>query len=440
MSNSESQRREINNAGVILQPESVVKNQICRRFNSRYGDVKNLSYTDMIKSRALSGFGRAVGQSAFNYVTSNLPFPTIKNNTNSGLRLLLQQIRSGAINLAGKSTNDVVKLIYQSVGISPNLVPTDPRNQTIFNNANVAATTLADSILAGVVDDTILENYITPISALAYVQQNEQAYAEPKDIEDPQCGVTAYARDMIEYAGKMPFLFFTKFTFVPNYDYVGTKNDEKIKFQYLVQKFTKPDISLDHVEINEYGYRFFIPTRTKFGPVKIDIVDDIRNSSLHFIKKYIELRSPVTRTRAGSDTSLSPTLVEQSAMNYSFNSIPTDGSVGGTTKTVPGGTSTFGGLAGEDISVLKYIEVYEVFDNGSKANKYVIANPKLEQATFSNLDMSQTELMMISMQFKIDYIHYEVDIDVDKELENIQTYTELGHRHLLSRERRGHGR
>ncbi len=369
-----------------------------------------------------ASFGGALGQAAFNSITDGIPKIAVNNNVNSGVRALVDSVNSGARSFAGTTTNQATQAVATSAGIDLRLAPPDPQGQTIFNNADFAARSLGNDLISGVIEEANLPGSINAMSALAVLQQNE-ATTKPVDITDLDCGISAYARDLIKYAPKHNFMFFVEFQFQPDYLNLGIKKHpngaEDIKFHMLSRQFTRPNISVEYEDVNMYNFHTKVAKRVMYDPFNIRLYDDIQNESMAFLEKYLKARSPIAR----HDTPLG--IYETKGMDFEANP---DGNVTGA-DGLQGGAASMGGYVNDNRSILKQITVYHIFGGGAKVNRFTFINPKIMQFDISDFDMENgTDPSTIDIQVAYDSMFIETDIDVS--LSELKTKSKLGKRFL----------
>lgn len=390
--------------------------------------------------RAKEAIGSSVGQAAFNYVRGAVPRIAVDNSVNAGVRSLVDAVNTGAVSFAGSTVNQASNAVLGAAGISGDrsLVPANPQNDTIFNNAQTAATTIGNSLISGVIEEADLPGPINSLSALAFLQQH--ASNQPIDITDPDCGVTPYARDLIQYAPKHNFMFMVKFIFRADYENLalrdirgdddssddGKSKSEEIKFHYLCRRFTRPEIDIEYEDVNMYNFRTKATRKINYGDVELTLYDDIQNSTMEFLEKYLKVRSPIAnRTPSEGD------LYEFRGMD--FNN--TAGASGGA-NALPSSSASMGGLVNENKAVLKQVEVYHIYSYGSKVNKFTFINPKILQFRMSDFDMEpQTEPANVDIRMSYDSMYIENGIEVP--LPQLQETSKLGERFIRKFDKNG---
>lgn len=373
--------------------------------------------------------GRSLGQAAFNYIGDNIPKIAVDNNVNAGVRSLVDAVNSGARSFAGSTTNQASRAVLGAAGINPSVVPSDPQGKTIFNDGVTAANTIGNGLIAGVIDEADLPGPIGSLSALAFLQQNQSN--APIDISDPDCSVTPYARDLIHYAPKHNFMFMVKFVFRSDYESLGVvdttnKDDdgnnksEEIKFHYLCRRFTRPEINIDYEDVNQYNFRTKVAKRVDYGDVDLTLYDDMQNSSMAFLEKYLKIRSPIARKSPNEGD-----IYDLHGMDYSAASAGGTGVSG----ELPNSSASMGGLIKDNKAVLKQVEVYHIFEYGSRVNKYTFINPKINQFRMSDFDMDGgTEPAAIDISMGYDSMYIETDIVVPRP--QLEENSKLGERFI----------
>lgn len=394
--------------------------------------LKTFNEESNFYDKARSIVGSSVGQAAFKYVTGNIPKVQVDKNVGFAMTQLVDSVNSGARSFAGQGINQVTQTVFETAGINPGLVPADPNGQNIYNNATQAAEFVGGQLLQGAMDKADLPGPVGQLSALAFVQQ-QQAQRTPQELADPACGISAYARDLIKYAPKFNFMFMVNITFQPAYQHLGVQEhnkidpSEEIQFKYLCKYFSRPNISVEYEDINMYNFRSKVATKVTYEPLTLRLYDDMKNSSLTFFEKYLKTRSPIARRHPNESN-----IYEQHGMNFDQQ---TAGSGSGPSSELQGGSGTLGGLLpnpdgdGHSISIIKNIEVYQIFDYGRKINRYTFINPKITQFDLSDFDMeNSTEPSYIEIQSAYDSMFIETDIAIDDV--DVEEHSKLGQRYI----------
>lgn len=156
--------------------------------------------------------------------------------------------------------------------------------------------------------------------------------------------------------------------------------------QYDLKTATRPNITVNNEDVNYYGYRTKVATRTNFGTIRLTFYEDAFNFSNDFVWKYLNSISPLSRTASSGINTMA------------------DVPIG-----ISDGASGVGALPSNSVDgPLQYIKVHHYYiggqnDNGSRT-EYMYFNPKVESIEFDELDMSSSEASTISITFAVDAV------------------------------------
>lgn len=165
--------------------------------------------------------------------------------------------------------------------------------------------------------------------------------------------------------------------------------------QYDLKAASRPNITFQQEDVNYYGYRTKVLTKTNFGTVKLTFYEDTLNRANDLVWQYIKAVSPIAR-RPATQVSITDT--------------------GG--DAVSGGldikdANTIGALAHADGPIARmsvyhhYIEYTPNNNFKKKTTVYTYTNPKIESVEFDELDMSNSDVSTITVTFTADYINVE---------------------------------
>lgn len=406
-------------------PQDSNPNKHCATANSLLGKNKPQSFFD----KAKNAVGSSLGQGAFNFVKEKLPRIAVDNNVNGGVRRLVDAVNRGNLSFAGKTINTASQAVLGAAGINSNVVPPDPNQKTMYDNGIAAAETIGEALIVGVIDEADLPGPINDLSVLANLQQ--QQAQEPYDITDPQCGTTPYARDLLSnYTPKFDFMFMVQIILQPDYEdlmiqeHEQLAKDEQRKLQFLCYQFTRPDISIEYEDVNMYNFKTQVAKRTNYAPVQMKFYDDNANSSMVFLEKYIKAISPIARKPIAQQD-----LYETRGLD--FEPYPTTSTQGGTALgELKNSSSSMEGLVNENRSIIRRVEVYHIFNFGTKVNKYSFMNPKVMNFSMMDFDMTDgSQASSIDMQLNYDSMFIETDYPINTPI--IQELSKLGQRQML---------
>lgn len=196
------------------------------------------------------------------------------------------------------------------------------------------------------------------------------------------CTASPYARELIRYAPKQKFLFVVDVQFSPAYkewDPYGKG------MAFVVKNSSRPQVEWEHEEVNMYNFHTNIPKRTIFHPVSLTFYDDNKNYAQLFHTAYTRAMSPITNIKQDQRTQ-GPAFFEQKSMDF------TNELSGGTFSPgephTRGYAASLGPLNDNTVNVLDQIRLFHIFDYGRLANVYYFYNPKIQNFTPDELDMT----------------------------------------------------
>lgn len=401
--------------------------KFCETATRILGGLEELSYSEQIK-RTL---GNTLGQTAFSKITGSIPRIHVANNVNSGVRRLIDAVNTGNVSIAGKTANWATRQVLGAAGIDSGVVPPDPNGKTIYDSGMTAAKTIGGAIIEGTIDHLHLPPQISGLSALAFLQQQQGQMAH--DITDPQCGISAYARDLIKYAPKHNFMFMVQVTFQPDYTSVGMQEntqiskDEEVKFHFLCKSITRPPIETEYEDVNMYNFRTKVAKKVIQHPLTMKLYDDNKNSTMAFVEKYLKVRSPIARkTPAELD------LYETRGMDftpYQFNDKQKQKMEPSSIEQYNNSSATLGGLINENRSILRRIDIYHIFNYGSKVNQYTYMNPKIITLDMNDLDMDDGTTAA-TVDITVNYDSMFMYTDVPMETPDVREKSQLGEKYM----------
>jgi len=174
-------------------------------------------------------------------------------------------------------------------------------------------------------------------------------------------------------APKLKFNFFLKFEFRSINPGRQTSGELNLETNYLPIK-TSGRITpvITYKDVNFYGYRSKVATRTDFSVLNVTLYDDTSNRSHSIIEAYMNAVSPLANA-GGPERSTLSTL------------------------------STIGELDnGSELGVIKKITLLHVGNGGASRTQYEFFNPKISNIIADELDMTASEVSLINMAFVYD--------------------------------------
>lgn len=172
-----------------------------------------------------------------------------------------------------------------------------------------------------------------------------------------------------------------KFNFTMSLEYVGMDaekgDDDPYLINFGIKQITRPAPNVIYEDVNFYNFMTKVATKVDFGVMTVTLYDDRANRAHSIFKNYMQAISPITnRTR------------EQATQ------LDRNGQVD---------TSSLGVLpAGARHSVIKNIRVNHITDHNGTTVVYDFMNPKVQNITLDELDMTQSDVSTITFTFLYD--------------------------------------
>lgn len=192
-------------------------------------------------------------------------------------------------------------------------------------------------------------------------QFSPPAQSSAGGLQDGDWQSLEYATDWNAHHGKFKFLF-------------------KIKFggpwQYYVKSATKPKVKMIHQDVNFYNFRSKVLTQVSFDPMTVVLWDEIGNSVNKFFTTYLETVSGQGSGNWGKDSSFDVAKSSSSSKSYRNN--------------------------GNGDPVLATVIIEQVFANGTKSNRFIFKNARIEAMDLDDLTMDATEMNTLSITFNYD--------------------------------------
>lgn len=218
-----------------------------------------------------------------------------------------------------------------------------------------------------------------------------------------RCAASPYATDLIARAPKYKFLFVVQFTYNDGYAELN-----ELDFAFVVKKSTRPNISMQHEDVNYYNFRTKAVTKVMFEEMSMSFHDDTQNYATRFYTAYTRAMSPITNARELHDP-------ESLGMDFA-NSVVSNGVGELIEGTIQSNhyTATRGPLLNNQKQILKEVKLFHVFDYGQKMNVYRFMNPRITQFILDDVDMSVGDQgSEVSIRFNYDSVFVDLDVPMD---------------------------
>lgn len=328
-------------------------------------------------------------------------------------------------------TNTASKELLNYVGINTdNAKYLTLTQQTIIDDAKQAATRIVDAKVNGTLTEKNVQQISSYISneALKYnasplgqiasdtnlisdtqaaliksVTPTTLAYANPTNppadttnTNNPETATSStatigllsssfnYAQVLDTFAPKSKFLYIVEIIFYSEYD-----KDIPSNFISLTKKFDRPEISIEYEEVNYYNFRTNVPKKTNYGPVSVELHDDVQNESMNFLVSYLRRISPLFNHQY-------TTSLEENGMN-------------------PENSSASYGLYTQydNTNLIQTINVYHLYNHSNTMDKHTFNNPKIDKISMTELNMAESDGSSITLSFIYDNYFLNTGIKAD---------------------------
>lgn len=179
-----------------------------------------------------------------------------------------------------------------------------------------------------------------------------------------------------------------KFNFTMSLQYAGMSadqgDDDPYQITLAIKQITRPMPNIIYEDVNFYNFMTKVATKVDFGVVTVTLYDDRNNKAHTIFKNYMETVSPITN--ADREQALSLDRSGQSTSSV-LGPLPTDARHG----------------------PIKNIRVTHLTNHTGKKVIYDFLNPKIQNVTLDELDMTQSDVNTITFTFMYDSYHVETE-------------------------------
>lgn len=188
---------------------------------------------------------------------------------------------------------------------------------------------------------------------------------------------TAYTDILNYYPPKFKYTYIVEFNLNDEY-----KKDISTQFTFLINRFTKPKINIEHEIVSFYNFRTSVPKLTTFEPISLTLHDDIKSEAMSFIMSYLRRVSPIMNQ------------ADQGPYNYWFE---------GNGMTYSDSFASYNLFTQKDnINIINNITVYHLYNASRTMDVHKFINPKIESAEFGAFDMSDPDGCEITLNIVYD--------------------------------------
>lgn len=146
--------------------------------------------------------------------------------------------------------------------------------------------------------------------------------------------------------------------------------------KFAVKMVDRPKPTIEYVDLNVYNFRTKVATRMDYGSVTVSFYDDAQNNAHDILTAYIKRVSPIANATSG-------------------NGLDTYG------------TNASIGPLNRNLGPFESIVLTHYFYRGSSTSQttYKYLNPKIVNPDFGDLDMTQSDVALITMTFNYDSVN-----------------------------------
>jgi len=311
----------------------------------------------------------------------------------AGLRTLAKtsnSIRTGETDSA-VIPNDVGYVLGE-VGIDPNAAQKAGQfNPGVLNRGIGQAESILNSVKGGSFSLNDIPNVVSDLQNLGslidgiYTDRSGQSSTREFDV----CGASPYAIDLFQFAPKYKFLFIVQINLKNTYQSLS-KTAEKLAF--VVKTSTRPNINIDHEEINMYNFWTRVPKRVAYEPITMRFYDDNKGLAHQFYTSYLRAISPISRLGGQQSGYMSIDWLQANSMKPNSKDALSSASLSA--------------LVGNNTSLIDEIKLFQIYDYGRKMTAYHFHHPKLLTMNLDDLDMAESGTgSEIEFQFAYDALH-----------------------------------
>lgn len=289
--------------------------------------------------------------------------------------------------------------VLDKVGINPNAAKKAGQfNPGVLNRATAQAGSILDSVKRGQYTLSDIPNTMTDLQNLSqlvdgiFTDKSGQASTRSLEI----CGASPYAIDLIRYAPKYKFLFVVQIELSKQYQSLSNTAN---RLAFVVKTSTRPQVNIDHEEVNMYNFWTRVPKRVIYEPITMRFYDDNQGLAHLFYTSYLRSISPITRLGGMDVPFLSVEWLQANSMNVNSKSAQSSASLSA--------------LEGDVKNIIREIRLFHVYDYGRKMNVYHFHHPRLLSMNLDDLGMSETgEGNEIEFQFSYDALHITPSLSI----------------------------
>jgi hypothetical protein len=161
--------------------------------------------------------------------------------------------------------------------------------------------------------------------------------------------------------------------------------------EYDLKTAGRPNPTINYEEINYYGFRTKVATRAAYGTVQLVFYEDALNRANNLLWLYLNTVSPLTRVSITDVANTNFSTEDVEFMRQTISELPN-------------------GAADGIFAAMNVHHFYPV-ESGRGVTRYVYLNPRIESASYDELDMAGSDASTVTIVFNFDGVSVEHGIE-----------------------------
>jgi hypothetical protein len=204
-----------------------------------------------------------------------------------------------------------------------------------------------------------------------------------------------------------------------------TTNGLTDEVTFAIKQASRPNPIVSYQDVNFYNYRTKVATKMDFGTVQLTFYDDVGNVAHNIFESYLKALSPIANLNENFADLLYND--KQGPRNKNFNTDGTENGASGSGSIGPlsHATSTAGGESGLIQTItLRHWFISQIERRGGEQEEvanlqyvdYHFLNPKIINMSLDELDMTQSDVNTLMLNFIYDSVFINSPGEENKEL------------------------
>ena len=309
-------------------------------------------------------------------------------------------VRQSIQNIAGGFTNDIVKnIVGTTTGLVGDIV------SGLFTKDSAKKLSSMDAINIAAKSGDINAKRMSDLNTVAGMANATPSGAAAVGDSGP----SPYASDIANHSTpKHKFLFLVEIQFNDPFNQRETFGNRNA-LHALIHKFDRPDVEIEHEEVNMYNFITHVPKLVKYKATSFTAYDDGKGESLATLVEYLRTVSPVFSMDVESLSS--STSFEQKSLSFTnLNTSVNSANFAPIQASIKNGLTESGSSIDGLTTIIKEIKLYHVHNFGASVDVYRYTNPKIIHINLGDLDMSSNEASMVTCEFVYDALYISVGV------------------------------